>query len=385
MKPLVLCVIDDLNLDEINGYSKAFLNTTNDIYADIGIGKKVLTPTDIINKELDDASFYYNINLINAINHAKENKSKIHIIGNFDEDKNILDGIIKVSKDLAIKNVYLHLFSSKKINVKNIIREYGIAKVANTFDMKVINNAERIYEAIVKNKKMETATDLNSSHISNNDTVIFYNVDLSMFSEVIDSLAAKTFDLFDRRDLKGLNILSIFKYGKIDYMYNFDKVYSLSKYISDNNLKQLMINLDNYSFDGYSYSNIKGAKNSKDSILDIDISKYDFVAAKVTNKEFKKLENIVNDLGGELLLVIEQNEHVVLASKNVFLTKGSTYSIFSTIIQLLKLKPIKGYPKSLVGVKDSMPEFIFRAVSIIFVMVCVGIYMARFLHFYLTK
>ena len=155
MKPLVLCVVDKINEEELDSYSKVTLNPTDNIYADIGIGKKVLTPTDIINKELNDASFYYNINLINAINNTKGNKAKVHIIGNFDKDRNILDGIIKVSKDLAVKNVYLHLFSSKKINVKSVIKEYGIAKVANTFDMKVANNAERVYDAIVKNKKME--------------------------------------------------------------------------------------------------------------------------------------------------------------------------------------------------------------------------------------
>ena len=384
MKPLVLCVVDKINLEELNSYSKVTLNPTDNIYADIGIGKKVLTPTDIINKELEDASFYYNINLINAINNTKGNKAKVHIIGNFDEDRNILDGIIKVSKDLAIKNVYLHLFSSKKINVKSIIKEYGITKVANTFDIKIANDSKRVYEAIVKNKKMETATDLNSAHISSNDTIIFYNIDLSMFSEVIESLTAKTFTTFERRDLKNLNILSIFKYSKVDSMYNFDKVYSLSKYISDNNLKQLRVNFDNYSFDGYSYTPIKGAKNSNDNILDIDISKYDFVAAKVTNKELKKLENIVSNLGGTLLIV-SSNENTILASKNIILNKGNTYSIFSTVIDLLGLKKIKGYSKSLVGIKENLSEFIFRSVSIIFVIACVVIYMARFLHFYLTK
>ena len=41
MKPIVLCIIDKLNLEQINDYSKVFLNPSDNIYSDIGLGKKV--------------------------------------------------------------------------------------------------------------------------------------------------------------------------------------------------------------------------------------------------------------------------------------------------------------------------------------------------------
>ncbi len=378
MKPIVLCIIDKLNLEQINDYSKVFLNPSDNIYSDIGLGKKVKTPSEVITEKISSADFYCNLNLISAINHAKENKSKVHIIGDYTKDKEVLDAIIKVSKDLSLKNVYLHLYG-KKLNIKNITAEYNIAKVANIFTMTTDN--EKVYEAVVKNKKTSKSKDLNSAHISNNDTVIFYNLDLSNYNELIDALTNKT---SNKRELKNLNVLSVFKYNKLNYMYEMDKVYGLSKYISDNNLKQLRVNVD-YAFDGYNFDNYKGLKISNENILDVDLSKYDFIVASINSKELKKLENKVNEIGGELLIVTTNSDNTILASKNLTLYKGNTYSIFSTIIELLGLKPIKGYAKSLVGQNDNLPEFIFRAVSIMFVIVCVTLYMARFLHFYLTK
>ena len=370
MRPIVLCIIDKLNLEQINDYSKVFLNPTNNIYTDIGLGKKVKTPSEVITEKISNADFYCNLNLISAINHAKGNKSKVHIIGDYTKDKDVLDAIIKVSKDLSLKNVYLHLYG-KKLNIKNITKEYGIAKVANILNT---NDTEKVYDAIVKNKKTSKSKDLNNAHISNNDTVIFYNLDLSCYDELIGKL----------RELKNLDVLSIFKYNKLSYMYDMDNVYSLSKYISDNNLKQLRVNID-YSFDGYNFNNLKGLKNSNDNILDMDLSKYDFVVANISSKELKKLENKVNEIGGKLLVVTSNEDNTILATKGLTLYKGNTYSIFATIIELLGLKQIKGYGKSLIGKTDNLPEFIFRTVSIVFVMLCVTIYMARFLHFYLTK
>lgn len=378
MKPIVLCIIDKLNLEQINDYSKVFLNPSDNIYSDIGLGKKVKTPSEVITEKISSADFYCNLILINAINHAKENKSKVHIIGDYTKDKEVLDTIIKVSKDLSLKNVYLHLYG-KKLNIKNITAEYNIAKVANIFTMTTDN--EKVYDAIVKNKKTSKSKDLNSAHISNNDTVIFYNLDLSNYNELIDALTNKT---SNKRELKNLNVLSVFKYNKLNYMYEMDKIYGLSKYISDNNLKQLRVNVD-YSFDGYTLTNYKGLKTTNDNILDVDLSKYDFVVANINSKELKKLENKVNEIGGRLLIVSSNSDNTILASKDLTLYKGNTYSIFSTVIDLLGLKQIKGYAKSLVGQNDNLPEFIFRAVSIVFVMICVTIYMAKFLHFYLTK
>ncbi len=375
MKPIVLCIIDELNLEQLNDYSKVFLNPSSNIYSDIGLGKKVNTPSEVITEKISNADFYCNLNLINAINHAKENKSKVHIIGDYTKDKGVLDAIIKVSKDLSLKNVYLHLYG-KKLNIKTITNEYKIAKVANTFTTST--NAEKAYDAIAKNKKVSKSKDLNAATVSNNDTVIFYNLDLSSYDELIEKL------ITNKSELKNINVISIFKYNKLSYMYEIDKVTGLSKYISDNNMKQLRVNVD-YSFDGYTLNDYKGLKISNGNILNMDISKYDFVVANINSKELKKLENKVSEIGGKLLIVSPNSDNTILATKDLTLYKGNTYSIFSTIIELLGLKQIKGYAKSLVGKNDNLPEFIFRAVSIVFIILCVTIYMAKFLHFYLTK
>ena len=47
----------------------------------IGSGRIIYQSLELINKSILDNSFYENKSLINAINHAKENNSKLHIMG----------------------------------------------------------------------------------------------------------------------------------------------------------------------------------------------------------------------------------------------------------------------------------------------------------------
>ncbi|MDR3257626.1 MAG: 2,3-bisphosphoglycerate-independent phosphoglycerate mutase, partial [Mycoplasmataceae bacterium] len=83
-------------------------------HLNIGAGRIVYTGLSLINKDLKDGGFYHNDAFLKAINHAKQNKSKLHIMGltSFGGVHSNLEHIIGLLK-LGYENnvpVVLHAF-----------------------------------------------------------------------------------------------------------------------------------------------------------------------------------------------------------------------------------------------------------------------------------
>lgn len=81
----------------------------------IGSGRIVNQPLQKINKALEDKSFYNNKEILKAIEHAKKNNSKLHILGLLSDGGvhshiNHIFALIKMAKDEGIKNLYIHAF-----------------------------------------------------------------------------------------------------------------------------------------------------------------------------------------------------------------------------------------------------------------------------------
>ena len=66
---------------EAVGLPKGQMGNSEVGHITIGSGKIVNQPLQKINKSLEDGSFYQNEEIKKAINHAKENNSKLHILG----------------------------------------------------------------------------------------------------------------------------------------------------------------------------------------------------------------------------------------------------------------------------------------------------------------
>ena len=81
----------------------------------IGSGRIVNQPLQKINKALEDKSFYNNKAILKAIEHAKKNKSKLHILGLLSDGGvhshiDHIFALIKMAKDEGIEKLYIHAF-----------------------------------------------------------------------------------------------------------------------------------------------------------------------------------------------------------------------------------------------------------------------------------
>lgn len=144
----------------INKYPYSFLSTSGEDvglpngqmgnsevgHLTIGAGRVHLMPLMRINNAILDGSFFENKEFLKAIDHAKDNNSKLHILGML-SDGGVHSSIehifrlIDMAKDNGIENLYLHVFLDGRDTLPNVAMEYlnmlddylnksGVGKVA---------------------------------------------------------------------------------------------------------------------------------------------------------------------------------------------------------------------------------------------------------------
>ncbi|MDD2470184.1 MAG: 2,3-bisphosphoglycerate-independent phosphoglycerate mutase [Bacilli bacterium] len=115
-------------------------------HMNIGAGRIVYQPLQIINEAIEDGSFYHNIELLNVIKHVKDNNSKLHILGLTSDGGvhshiNHVKALLSLAKTNNIDKVYLHCFMDGRDTlpdkalyylkmIEHIIKEAGIGKIA---------------------------------------------------------------------------------------------------------------------------------------------------------------------------------------------------------------------------------------------------------------
>ena len=111
----------------------------------IGAGRIIYQSLELINRAIKDESFYSNESFLNAIRHAKENNSKLHIMGLLSDGGvhshiNHIKALLKLCKKEDFSNVYFHIFTDGRDTFKessisyiddlnNEINEFGIGKI----------------------------------------------------------------------------------------------------------------------------------------------------------------------------------------------------------------------------------------------------------------
>lgn len=192
-------------------------------HLNIGAGKIVFQEFPIINLSIADGSFFNIPAFLSAIEHAKKNKSKFHLMGllgagGVHSSIGHLFALIKLAKSQQLEQVYLHLFTDGRdspptaaptyINqLQEVIKKIGIGKIASVggryYGMDRDHRWERTqktYEAVVlgKGNKFKSAIEgINASYkakktdefiepflivengathlINDHDSVIFFN------------------------------------------------------------------------------------------------------------------------------------------------------------------------------------------------------------------
>ena len=242
----------------------------------IGAGRIIYQSLELINRAIKDESFYSNESFLNAIRHAKENNSKLHIMGLLSDGGvhshiNHIKALLKLCKKEDFSNVYFHIFTDGRDTFKessisyiddlnNEINELGIGKICTISGRyyamdrdKRWDRLKKCYDVIVNNtgnkcddyKKYITdsykkgITDEfiepviidESGKIEENDSIIWANFRPDRAIQILRSLVDPNFDGFDRKIFNNLYLTTM--------MYVSDDVKSdiaFKKEIIDNTL-----------------------------------------------------------------------------------------------------------------------------------------------------
>ena len=242
----------------------------------IGAGRIIYQSLELINRAIKDESFYSNESFLNAIRHAKENNSKLHIMGLLSDGGvhshiNHIKALLKLCKREDFYNVYFHIFTDGRDTFKessisyiddlnNEINELGIGKICTIsgryyamdrdkrwdrlkkcYDVIVNNTGNKCddykkyitdsYEKGITDEFIEPVIIDESGKIEENDSIIWANFRPDRAIQILRSLVDPNFDGFDRKIFNNLYLTTM--------MYVSDDVKSdiaFKKEIIDNTL-----------------------------------------------------------------------------------------------------------------------------------------------------
>ena len=242
----------------------------------IGAGRIIYQSLELINRAIKDESFYSNESFLNAIRHAKENNSKLHIMGLLSDGGvhshiNHIKALLKLCKKEDFSNVYFHIFTDGRDTFKessisyiddlnNEINELGIGKICTIsgryyamdrdkrwdrlkkcYDVIVNNTGNKCddykkyitdsYEKCITYEFIEPVIIDEAGKIEENDSIIWANFRPDRAIQILRSLVDPNFDGFDRKIFNNLYLTTM--------MYVSDDVKSdiaFKKEIIDNTL-----------------------------------------------------------------------------------------------------------------------------------------------------
>ena len=256
----------------------------------IGSGRIIYQSLEKINKSIKDKSFFKNEEFLKAIEHARNNNSKLHLIGLLSDGGihshiNHLLALLDLCKNENFTNVYIHIITDGRdtapdsgIDYIKILREklieldFGkISTLCGRYYMMDRDNrfdrVEKAYNMLVnsigdkydypeqawKNNQARGITDefINPSIINregiieDNDSIITFNFRPDRLRELYASLTNKDFKCFERKMINNLKLVTMMPVSEEVICTNAYKKESLNnvlgKVIENNNLSQLRI------------------------------------------------------------------------------------------------------------------------------------------------
>ena len=389
MKPLVLCILDGVGIrKEKNGnavyeakmpnfdnlmkkYPHSLLDASEESvglphgqmgnsevgHSNIGAGRIVYQPQQLINEEIKNGNFYKNENILNVINHVKNNKSKLHIFGLLSDGGihshiDHLMSLIDMCKDNNIEQIYFHLFLDGRDTLPNEaikyieqleekIKETNIGIIASIsgryYAMDRDNRWDRIeksykvitgigkeiknYKKYIQDSYQKNITDEfikpilvdKNGKLENNDGLIVFNYRPDRLRELFKVITNPDFNEFKHQEFKNIKLVTMFGVSEeviCTNAYQKQKLENtLGVYLSKNNLKQLRIAETEkyahvtYFFDGGKELTLEG----KDQIL--------IPSPKVATYDLKP-EMSAYEITDELLKVMDKYDVVILNFAN---------------------------------------------------------------------
>ena len=262
-------------------------------HLNIGSGRVVYQELTRITKAIEDRDFFENQELLNAIKNAKENNSKIHLIGlvsngGVHSHNTHLYGLLEMMKRNNLENVYVHAIldgrdvppTIGKEHIQELMekmKEIGVGKIATvsgryyTMDRdKRWERTQLAYEAIASGKGIESddpikaiensyLVDVNDEFIlptvitekslpvatvETGDSIIFFNFRPDRARQITRAFVDNEFDGFKRDKVVSTYYVTMTEYDKtipnVHVAYTNDPlVNTLGEYISNKGLNQL--------------------------------------------------------------------------------------------------------------------------------------------------
>lgn len=390
MKKVVLCIMDGVGIrEEEHGNAVKFANTkildnllkfyphsllhasgtlvglpegqmgNSEVgHLNIGSGRIVYQPLELITNKINTKEIYENENINNVINHVKENNSKLHLLGLLSDGGihshiNHLFGLLDMIKDKGVNEIYIHAFTDGRDTsptsgveyiklLQNKLDSIGIGKIATVsgryYSMDRDNNWDRIrksYDVIVnglgkvspniieymENSYKENITDefikpmlINKEGtISDGDGVLVFNFRPDRIRELFKVITNKEFNDFPHKTFKNIKLTTMMPVSdEVICLNAFDNQKldnTLGEYLSIKGIKQLRIaETEKYAHVTYFFDGgVEKELNDCDRIL--------IPSPKVATYDLKP-EMSAYEITDKLLSIIDNYDLVILNFAN---------------------------------------------------------------------
>ncbi len=396
MKPLVLCILDGVgirnteygnafmqankpNFDRLwNSYPHSLLEASGELvglpegqmgnsevgHMNIGAGRIVYQPLQYINEQIKNKEFFNNKEILEVINHTKNNNSKLHIFGLLSDGGihshiNHLFALLEMCKKNNITNLYLHLFLDGRDTLpksalgfidmlNNKMDELGIGSIATisgryyamdrdnrwdrvkkAYDV-IVNGLGPVYKSAQDSINDNYAKDITDEFIipsiidkkgivEDNDGLITFNFRPDRLREIFYTLTNPEFNEFETKKLTNIKLVTMFSVSSdviCKNAFEHQKLdNTLGEYLASKNLKQLRIAETEkyahvtYFFDGGVEKELKGCDRvliPSPKVATYDL-KPEMSACEITNTLLDKIEKdlydviIVNFANGDMV------------------------------------------------------------------------------------
>lgn len=344
------------------GLPKGQMGNSEVGHMNIGAGRIVNQPLELINKKIEDQSFFQNEEFLKVINHTKKNHSKLHIMGLVSDGGvhshiHHLMALLDLCKKQDVKELYLHLFTDGRDTnptsaysyihkVEEKLKKIGIGSIATLsgryYAMDRDNNYDRLikaYNAIVNNiglKESSIKDYIENSYrknitdeflepaifdelgtLSENDGIIVYNYRKDRLRELLTALTNHEFHemkVTRFQNVKTVTMMPVVSSVIAPYAFPDPNLHNiLGEYIAKSGLSQLRIaETEKYAhvtffFDGgkeVDYPNEKKILIPSPKVATYDLQP-EMSAKKITEELLKEVENydliILNFANGDML------------------------------------------------------------------------------------
>ena len=347
---------------QLVGLPKGQMGNSEVGHMNIGAGRIVYQPLELINKSIEDKEFFQNEELLKVMNHVKENNSKLHLMGLISDGGvhshiDHLMALLDMCKEQNVENLYLHLFTdgrdvlpqSAYTYIKQIedkLKEIGIGSIATVggryYGMDRDNNYDRLkkgYDAIV-NGVGETALSIkefiedsyskeiydeffipavfdNTGMLQENDGLIAFNYRKDRLREILTAITNPEFndmEVIRFNNVKTITMMPVVESVIAEHANDDPKLVNiLGEYIEKQGMSQLRnAETEKYAhvtffFDGgkeVDYQNEKKILIPSPKVATYDL-KAEMSAFEVTDELLKELGNydlvILNFANGDMV------------------------------------------------------------------------------------